>query len=286
MGIAIAPGVPVAAGLITGILGGLVVGCLVGCPLQVSGPGAALTVIVFEVVQRFGFEMLGLVVWIGGAMQLAAGMFELGQWFRAVSPAAIKGMLAGIGVLIFASQFHVMVDDRPKANSLTNHLAIPAAVGKAMTWPDGELHRRQAAIAEYVAEWLPDHASADELAQEEPDNSRPRRAALQALLGKRTTKGAGSAGAARRFSAPGLHRPCLPGPADELGEATRIHEWATRDRLKRSRARRSVLPGHRRGERRPIRGPPGAHRVRQVTRSVTEELTKVGEHTALTDYSR
>ena len=41
MGIAIASGVPVAAGLITGIVGGIVVGSLAGCPLQVSGPAAA-----------------------------------------------------------------------------------------------------------------------------------------------------------------------------------------------------------------------------------------------------
>ena len=60
MGIAIASGVPVAAGLITGIVGGLVVGFLAGCPLQVSGPAAGLTVIVYEVVQNFGIEMLGL----------------------------------------------------------------------------------------------------------------------------------------------------------------------------------------------------------------------------------
>ena len=102
-----------AAGLITGIVGGILVGSLAGSPLQVSGPAAGLAVIVFEIVQRFGVEMLGIVVLLGGAMQLAAGVLKLGQWFRAVSPAVIKGMLAGIGVLIFASQFHVMVDDKP-----------------------------------------------------------------------------------------------------------------------------------------------------------------------------
>ena len=73
MGIAIASGVPVAAGLITGIVGGLVVGFLAGCPLQVSGPAAGLTVIVYEVVQNFGIEMLGLVVLMAGALQLGPG---------------------------------------------------------------------------------------------------------------------------------------------------------------------------------------------------------------------
>ena len=48
MGIALASGAPIAAGLITGIIGGLVTGALSGCPLQVSGPAAGLTVIVYE----------------------------------------------------------------------------------------------------------------------------------------------------------------------------------------------------------------------------------------------
>lgn len=199
MGIAIASGVPVAAGLITGIVGGLVVGVLAGCPLQVSGPAAGLTVIVYEIVQDYGFEMLGLVVLMAGAIQLVAGIFKLGQWFRAVSPAVIKGMLAGIGVLIFASQFHVMVDDKPQGSGLTNLLTIPSAVGKAMTLPDfgsteirqarteslreiGDLHRRQVAISGQVAKRLPDHSSSDELAQETPEQIAAEAAALQLLL--------------------------------------------------------------------------------------------------------
>ena len=50
LGIAIASGVPPAAGLLTGIIGGLVVGTLAGSPLQVSGPAAGLTVLVFQTV--------------------------------------------------------------------------------------------------------------------------------------------------------------------------------------------------------------------------------------------
>ena len=74
MGIAIASGTPVAAGLITGIVGGIIVGSLSGVPLQVSGPAAGLTVIVFDIVQRLGLEMLGLVVLVAGALQLLAGV--------------------------------------------------------------------------------------------------------------------------------------------------------------------------------------------------------------------
>lgn len=132
MGIAIASGAPPAAGLITGIVGGLIVGSLAGCPLQVSGPAAGLTVIVWEIVQEHGLGMLGVIVLLAGLFQLAAGLLKLGQWFRAVSPAVINGMLSGIGVLIFASQFHVMLDDKPKGNGITNLLSIPQAVWECL----------------------------------------------------------------------------------------------------------------------------------------------------------
>lgn len=172
MGIAIASGVPVAAGLITGIVGGIVVGFLAGCPLQVSGPAAGLTVIVYEAVQDFGLEMLGVIVLMAGAIQVVAGLLSFGQWFRAVSPAVIKGMLAGIGVLIFASQFHVMVDDKPKGSGIQNLVTIPQAIWKGMALPEfnsrevrrfrtemlrtvGELHRRQVNLHERVAERVP-----------------------------------------------------------------------------------------------------------------------------------
>src|ERR1051325_6236240 len=110
MGIEIARGVPVAAGLLTGIVGGIVVGTLAGAPLQVSGPAAGLTVVVYEIVQTFGLAGFGVVVMGAGILQILAGTFRLGQWFRAVSPAVIHGMLAGIGVLIFAGRFYGVVD--------------------------------------------------------------------------------------------------------------------------------------------------------------------------------
>jgi MFS superfamily sulfate permease-like transporter len=139
MGIAIASGAPPALGLITGIVGGLVVGSLAGSPLQVSGPAAGMAVLVYQLVQEHGLIMLGVVGLIAGALQLLAGVFKLGQWFRAISPSVIHGMLAGIGVLIFASQLHVMLDDAPRANGLLNIAAIPDAIIKVFP-VDGSVH--------------------------------------------------------------------------------------------------------------------------------------------------
>lgn len=146
MGIAIASGAEPAAGLITGIIGGLVVGSLSGCPLQVSGPAAGLAVIVFELIQKHGFAALGPIIVVAGLIQLAASVLRLGQMFRAIGPAVIYGMLAGIGILIFAAQFHVMVDDSPRENGIQNLLSIPGAIYKGIVPIDGSAHHQAALL--------------------------------------------------------------------------------------------------------------------------------------------
>lgn len=146
MGIAIASGAPPAAGLITGIVGGIIVGFLAGSPLQVSGPAAGLAVIVYELIQKYGFETLGPILLTAGLMQLAAGLLRAGQLFRSIAPAVVLGMLAGIGVLIFAAQFHVMVDDAPRSSGIKNMIAIPEAVYKGVFPIDGAVHHLAAAI--------------------------------------------------------------------------------------------------------------------------------------------
>jgi MFS superfamily sulfate permease-like transporter len=146
MGIAIASGVPPALGLITGIVGGLIVGFIAGSPLQVSGPAAGLAVLVYQLVQDYGLPALGVAVLVGGGLQILAGVFRIGRWFRAVSPNVIKGMLAGIGALILGSQFHVMVDDEPKANGLMNLMTIPSAINKGLFAMDWSVHQLAAIV--------------------------------------------------------------------------------------------------------------------------------------------
>ncbi len=128
MGIALASGMPAAAGLVTGIIGGLVVGFIAGQPLQVSGPAAGLAVIVFEMVQQHGVAALGPILMLAGAIQLVAGLMKTGRWFRAISPEVIHGMLAGIGVLIVIQQFHVVLDRSPEHSGPANILAMWDAV--------------------------------------------------------------------------------------------------------------------------------------------------------------
>ncbi|HXR01479.1 MAG TPA: SulP family inorganic anion transporter [Pseudomonas sp.] len=132
MGIAIASGMPPAKGLTTGIIGGLVVGWLAGSPLQVSGPAAGLAVLVFELVREHGMAMLGPILLLAGLLQVLAGRFKLGCWFRVTAPAVVYGMLAGIGVLIVLSQAHVMFDGGPKPSGLDNLVAFPQTLFSAI----------------------------------------------------------------------------------------------------------------------------------------------------------
>ena len=133
MGIAIASGMPPAAGLITGIVGGVVVGLIAGSPLQVSGPAAGLAVLVFELVRQHGVAALGPVILLAGLIQVVAGLCRVGVWFRMTSPAVVAGMLSGIGILIVASQSHVLMDAVPKARGLENFAALPGALWQAVS---------------------------------------------------------------------------------------------------------------------------------------------------------
>lgn len=125
LGIAIASGLPPTAGIITGIIGGLIVGSISGSPLTVSGPAAGLVVIVADIVAEFGIAIYGIIVLLAGLVQVLAGIFKLGVWFRAISPAVIHGMLGGIGILIIGSQFHIMLDRDPLSNGIQNLMDIP-----------------------------------------------------------------------------------------------------------------------------------------------------------------
>src|SRR6187401_1449137 len=73
MGIAIASGAPVTAGLVSGVVGGIVTGLLAGAPLQVSGPAAGLSVIIYQCILEYGIEELGIVVLLAGGMQVLGG---------------------------------------------------------------------------------------------------------------------------------------------------------------------------------------------------------------------
>ncbi|MFF4227496.1 SulP family inorganic anion transporter [Streptomyces abikoensis] len=118
VGIAVASGVPVELGLVTGIVGGLLTGLLPGSSMQVSGPAAGLTVLVYEAVREYGLRALGVLVLTAGLLQVAMGLLKLGRWFRAISVAVVQGMLAGIGIVLIAGQLYALADADAPAGAL------------------------------------------------------------------------------------------------------------------------------------------------------------------------
>lgn len=110
LGIALASGAPVSSGLLAGIIGGLVVPWISGSPLSVSGPAAGLTTIVSSGILLFGnFQTYIWSVLIAGIMQLAIGVFRLGDLARYTPASVIKGMLAAIGILLIGKQIPLVI---------------------------------------------------------------------------------------------------------------------------------------------------------------------------------
>ncbi|AYN38823.1 SulP family inorganic anion transporter [Streptomyces dangxiongensis] len=127
VGVAVASGVPAELGLITGIVGGLVTGLMRGSSLQVSGPAAGMTVLVFEAVKEFGLPVLGVIVLTAGLLQVAMGLLRLGRYFRAISVSVVEGMLAGIGLVIIAGQLYPALAAKAPDSGLSKITGLPGA---------------------------------------------------------------------------------------------------------------------------------------------------------------
>ncbi|MFJ4843429.1 SulP family inorganic anion transporter [Streptomyces sp. NPDC088746] len=135
VGVAVASGVPAELGLITGIVGGLVTGLMRGSSLQVSGPAAGLTVLVFEAVQSFGLPALGVIVLTAGLLQLAMGALRLGRWFRAISVSVVEGMLAGIGLVLIAGQLYAAAGVEAPLSGTGKMAGIPGLLADSVSSP-------------------------------------------------------------------------------------------------------------------------------------------------------
>jgi len=108
LGIALASGAPLAAGLLSGIVGGLVVSFISGSQLGVSGPAAGLTTVVAASIISLGdYKTFLLAVIVAGLFQLILGLLRLGTISNYFPSSVIKGMLAAIGIILISKQIPV-----------------------------------------------------------------------------------------------------------------------------------------------------------------------------------
>ncbi|MBY0482435.1 MAG: SulP family inorganic anion transporter [Chitinophagaceae bacterium] len=105
LGVALASGAPLLAGVISGIIGGVVVGILSQSHTSVSGPAAGLAAVVLSSITLLGsFEIFLLAVVIAGLMQVALGISKAGFIANYIPSNVIKGLLAAIGLILILKQ--------------------------------------------------------------------------------------------------------------------------------------------------------------------------------------
>jgi MFS superfamily sulfate permease-like transporter len=114
LGIALASGAPLFAGIVAGVVGGVVVSLFSGSQVSVSGPAAGLTVIVASAIVSAGsYKAFLLSVVLAGVLQFLMGVARLGAIADYVPDSVIKGMLAAIGLVIILKQIpHALGRDK------------------------------------------------------------------------------------------------------------------------------------------------------------------------------
>lgn len=104
LAIAIASGADPVTGLITAVVGGLLISLLGGSRVQIGGPTGAFIVVVYGVIDQYGYDGLVLATLMAGLILLAAGALRAGNLVRYVPEAVINGFTIGIAVIIGTSQ--------------------------------------------------------------------------------------------------------------------------------------------------------------------------------------
>ena len=101
---AIASGVKPEQGLFTAIIGGFLISALSGSRVQIGGPTGAFIVIVYSVVQRFGYDGLAVATMLAGALLVVMGFARMGAVIKFIPYPVTVGFTAGIALIILSSQ--------------------------------------------------------------------------------------------------------------------------------------------------------------------------------------
>lgn len=101
---AIASGVKPEQGLYTAIIAGFVIAVLGGTRAQVSGPTGAFIVIIYGIVQQYGYSGLAVATLIAGVILIAMGLARMGALLKFIPYPVTVGFTAGIALIIFSSQ--------------------------------------------------------------------------------------------------------------------------------------------------------------------------------------
>ncbi len=101
---AIASGVKPEQGLYTAVVAGFVIGALGGTRAQISGPTGAFIVIIYGIVQQYGYDGLAVATIIAGFILVAMGLLRMGAFLKFIPYPVTVGFTTGIALIIFSGQ--------------------------------------------------------------------------------------------------------------------------------------------------------------------------------------
>lgn len=104
MAFAIGSGVTPERGLFTAIIAGFIISLLGGSRVQIGGPTGAFVIIVYSVVEKYGYEGLAIATLIAGVLMILMGLARCGIILKFIPYPVTTGFTTGIAVTIFSSQ--------------------------------------------------------------------------------------------------------------------------------------------------------------------------------------
>ena len=128
LGIALAAGAPPMAGIISAIVGGVVTTLYRGGHISVNGPAKGVIAVILMGIslmddgsgQAFNYVLAAIVV--SGAIQVLLGLLRLGRLADIFHSTVIHGLLAGIGIIIFAKQIHVALGTHSDSTNIVQNI--------------------------------------------------------------------------------------------------------------------------------------------------------------------
>lgn len=100
----IASGVTPEKGIITAIVAGLVISLFGGSKVQIGGPTGAFIIIIYGIIQKYGFEGLTIATLMAGFFLVLFGLLRLGTIIKYIPYPIVVGFTSGIVVTIFTTQ--------------------------------------------------------------------------------------------------------------------------------------------------------------------------------------
>ena len=128
LGIALAAGAPAMAGILSAVVGGVVTTFFRGGHISINGPAKGVIAVILLGIalmddgsgQAFNYVLAAIVV--SGALQTLMGLLKLGRFADIFHPSVITGILAAIGIIIFAKQIHVAMGTSSDSPNIVQNL--------------------------------------------------------------------------------------------------------------------------------------------------------------------